>query len=81
MDKERTYRALLPALLAAGVLALSIGFLTSAKKDFSENENRYLQAFPQLTWEAVESGSFSFPATGNPCGLPPNTAARRWPSP
>ncbi len=58
MDKERTYRALLPALLAAGVLALSIGFLTSAKKDFSENENRYLQAFPQLTWEAVESGSF-----------------------
>ena len=46
MDKERTYRALLPALLAAGVLALSIGFLTSAKKDFSENENRYLQAFP-----------------------------------
>lgn len=28
------------------------------KKDFSENENRYLSSFPQLSWKAVQSGSY-----------------------
>lgn len=59
MDKEKNSAVTcLAALSAAGVLALSVIFLFSPKGDFSENENRYLQSFPSLTREAVESGAF-----------------------
>lgn len=59
MDKEkRGVTTCLAVLSAVGVLALSVIFLFSPKADFSENENRYLQAFPSLTWEDVESGAF-----------------------
>ena len=45
-------------LLAAAILTLSGIFLLSPKKEFSENENRYLAAFPKWSWEQVKSGAY-----------------------
>lgn len=41
-----------------GVLALSTGFLLLDKQEFSENENRYLEKFPKISWERIESGEY-----------------------
>lgn len=56
--KEKTIRTGTACLLAAGVLALSLGFLLLEKKEFSENENRYLEKFPGLSWERIKSGEY-----------------------
>lgn len=56
--KEKNIRTGTAALLAAGVLALSCGLLVLDKQDFSENENRYLEKFPALSWERIESGVY-----------------------
>lgn len=50
--------ALTAALLTAGVLALSMGFVFLDKQEFSENENRYLEKLPKLSWEKIESGEY-----------------------
>lgn len=46
-------------LLCIGILCLSVCFLFSPKKDFSENENRYLTRFPGLSLESVLSGEYT----------------------
>ena len=56
MIRENTIRALASVLLTASVLILSITFLLLKKQEFSENENRYLEPLPALTWESVKSG-------------------------
>lgn len=56
--KEKIIQTGIAVLLTAGVLALSFGFLVLDKQDFSENENRYLEKFPQLNWENIESGTY-----------------------
>lgn len=40
------------------VLSFSIFFLLSSKKEFSENENRYLAKMPDLTFSNIKSGRF-----------------------
>ena len=40
------------------ILVLMILLPALPKKDFSENENRYLSAFPQLTLSSIKDGSF-----------------------
>lgn len=46
-------------LLCAGVLCLSALLMISPKKDFSENENRYLTKFPALSLKSVLSGEYA----------------------
>lgn len=58
MISENTIRALASVLLTAAVLVLSITFLLLKKQEFSENENRYLEPLPALTWESVKSGQY-----------------------
>ncbi len=38
---------------------MSIGSVIGEKKDFSENENRMLASFPELSFESVKNGSFA----------------------
>lgn len=46
-------------LPSAAVVILLIAFIISPKKEFSENENRYLQDFPELNSETLLSGDFT----------------------
>ena len=56
--KKRTGLAPLIAISAI-ILALSAGsFFLTPDRAFSENENRYLQLTPRLTWDNVMSGKF-----------------------
>ena len=56
--KKRTGLAPLIAISAI-LLALSVGsFFLTPDRAFSENENRYLQLTPKLTWDNVMSGKF-----------------------
>ena len=56
--KKRTGLAPLIAISAI-ILALSAGsFFFTPDRAFSENENRYLQLTPKLTWDNVMSGKF-----------------------
>ena len=45
------------ALLLAGmVMLLAVLFIAMDKKEFSENENRYLAEFPSVSLEKIKSG-------------------------
>ena len=45
--------------ISAILLALSVGsFFLTPDRAFSENENRYLQLTPQLSWDNILSGKF-----------------------
>lgn len=46
-------------LLCLGILSLSACFLLGPKKEFSENENRYLAQLPPFSLGAVLSGSYT----------------------
>lgn len=46
-------------LLCVGILLLSVCFILSPRKDFSENENRYLTPLPTLSLESVLSGEYT----------------------
>lgn len=56
--KAATIRTKTAGLLTMGVLALSTGFLLLDKQEFSEHENRYLEKFPKISWERIESGEY-----------------------
>lgn len=45
--------------LCAGVLCLSAVLLLSPKKEFSENENRYLEKMPEFTVKAMLAGEYT----------------------
>lgn len=60
-------RSITSILLAIGILALSALFLLFPKKEFSENENRYLKALPELTWEHIADGSYMEGLNGYLC--------------
>ena len=51
----------LPPILAVALilLSLSVGSLLTPDRAFSENENRYLQQVPELTWRRLFSGKFT----------------------
>lgn len=47
------------ALLLAGmVMLLAVLFIAMDKKEFSENENRYLAEFPSVSLEKIKSGEY-----------------------
>lgn len=46
-------------LLCIGILSLSICLLVSPKKEFSENENRYLAKFPSFSAKALFDGDYT----------------------
>lgn len=46
-------------IIALPVIVLDLLFLASPKKEFSENENRYLASFPKITAESISSGDFT----------------------
>lgn len=46
-------------VLCAGILCLAAALLLSPKKEFSENENRYLEKMPKLTAKTVFDGEYT----------------------
>lgn len=58
MRMEKRLERLTALILAGLVLMLSAGFFIGEKKDFSENENRYLASFPHFSLERVVSGAY-----------------------
>lgn len=58
MRMEKRLERLTALILAGLVLMLSAGFFIGEKKDFSENENRYLASFPHFSPERVVSGAY-----------------------
>lgn len=46
-------------LLCIGILSMSVCLLVSPKKEFSENENRYLAKFPSFSAKALLSGEYT----------------------
>ena len=55
-EKVRKYTA---RLLGAGILVLAVWFVLAPKKEFSENENRYLTKLPSFTAKTVFSGEYT----------------------
>ena len=55
---SQLHGVLLAALLAVVLLVFGLVNLLHTKRDFSENENRKLQAYPALTAASVLDGSF-----------------------
>ena len=60
MDKTKRerYPLLLSAVLWGMIVFMSVLFLVSGKREFSEGENRYLARFPELSLKSVKSGAF-----------------------
>lgn len=58
MTNAQRIRRMTAGLLAGMILALTIGFFTTNKQDFSENENRYLAKLPSPGWEDIKSGAY-----------------------
>ena len=46
------------ALFLAALYIVPVCFATGADREFSENENRYLEQRPELSAEAVVSGEY-----------------------
>ena len=51
--EKNSYLSYIGILLSAIILCFSISFILIEKEDFSENENRYLETFPELTFEKL----------------------------
>ncbi|MBP3544661.1 MAG: hypothetical protein J6J86_10570 [Lachnospiraceae bacterium] len=57
-DRELSRR--FPVLLIwAMILLLTVFLCVSEKKEFSEQENRYLSSFPEFSWEALKDGDYT----------------------
>lgn len=56
--KEQMIRKWTALLLMGMTLLLMIVFVVLDKKEFSENENRYLAKFPAFEWGKIRSGEF-----------------------
>lgn len=56
--KEQMIRKWTALLLMGMTLLLMFIFVISDKKEFSENENRYLAKFPAFEWGKIRSGEF-----------------------
>lgn len=59
MITENKIKKVVMILLCVIILSLSTGLLLSPKKDFSENENRYLTKFPTLSAKNVLNGTYT----------------------
>lgn len=59
MITDERIRKITVWVLCAGILILAAWFFIAPKKDFSENENRYLAKMPSVTTQAVLSGEYT----------------------
>lgn len=59
MITKNKIKKVITILLCVGILSLSIWLLLSPKKDFSENENRYLTKFPVLSAKSMLDGTYT----------------------
>lgn len=55
---EKKFNKIISICVSILVLSLSLTFLVTPKKDFSENENRVLADFPVFTFENLVSGKY-----------------------
>ena len=60
MKSEHTRRELAPLLAIFGILVgLALASLLTPEREFSPNENRYLQLKPELRWATLMDGTFT----------------------
>ena len=60
MKSEHKRRELAPLMAIFGILvALALASLLTPEREFSPNENRYLQLKPTLTWTTLMDGTFT----------------------
>ena len=60
MKSEHKRRELAPLLAIFGILVgLALASLLPPEREFSPNENRYLQLKPSLTWTTLMDGTFT----------------------
>ena len=60
MKSEHERRELAPLLAIFGILVgLALASLLTPEREFSPNENRYLQLKPELSWATLMDGSFT----------------------
>lgn len=58
-NSSKSVPAYIPGLLFAGfIFAMAIWFIFNPKLDYSSSEKRYLQKFPEASFETVSSGKF-----------------------
>lgn len=61
--KKNRQSAIIPSLtailLSAFILFFTLAFPLTEKKEFSEGENRYLEKFPEFTFEALREGKYT----------------------
>ena len=55
---KKGYHKLITLFLIIIFLSLSVSFIFSDKKEFSENENRYMQSFPEFSLKALFNGKY-----------------------
>lgn len=55
---EKKYIKIVWTIVLSVILLLSAGLLFLPKKDYSEQENRYLEQFPEFSLETLTDGSF-----------------------
>lgn len=53
------YNRIIVTLISIFILVFSLLFIFSDKKVFSENENRYLQVFPEFSFRNLKNGSYT----------------------
>ena len=58
MKAEVRIRRLTAAMLSGMVLCLTVLFMITEKKDFSENENRYLAELPKVGLRQIQEGTY-----------------------
>ena len=60
MKSEHKRRELAPLAAIFGILvALALASLLTPEREFSPNENRYLQLKPELSWTTLMDGTFT----------------------
>lgn len=58
MERENRWHTITAVVLSLCILGGSVGLIGMKKESFSEQENRYLEAFPKWSWENVKDGSY-----------------------
>lgn len=58
--KNRELERKIPVLLIWGMIVLfTVMLCAGKKKEFSEQENRYLSSFPEFSWETLKEGDYT----------------------
>lgn len=57
--EKNPYLRYIGIVLSIIILCFSASFVIIEKEEFSENENRYLETFPELTFEKLKDGAYT----------------------